>query len=125
MRRAGALTLVALASAVLAAAPATAAIKRAKDRKAGVTFRLNAKHLTMKLSDQADPRVAKKVLGKRVAAACGTNKTTGGSVYDAVFEWPADRASVAVDLERDISRRAAYCLLETTRGADIAVVEFK
>jgi hypothetical protein len=112
------------AGLLVTAVPAAAAVRRAKDRDAGVTFRLNAKHLTMKLSDQPDPRVAKKLLGKRVAAACGTSMT-GGKVYDAVFEWPVDRASVAVDLERDISKKAVFCLLETTRGADIAVVEFK
>jgi hypothetical protein len=119
----GAFAIV-VALALIAAVPASAAVRRAKDRDAGVTFRLNAKHLTMKLSDQPDPRVAKKLLGKRVAAACGTSMT-GGKVYDAVFDWPVDRASVAVDLERDISKKAVFCLLETTRGADIAVVEFR
>jgi hypothetical protein len=79
----------------------------------------------MKLSDQANARVTKKLLGHRVAAACGTS-TRGGKVYDAVFTWPKDRASVGVDLKRDISARAAYCLVEDARsGDDIALVRFR
>jgi hypothetical protein len=121
--RAGVL-IVALAVSTLAVAPASADIKRSKDHKAGVTFRLNSTHLSMKLSDQVDPRAAKKLLGKRVTAACGTKKT-GGKVYYVTFEWPVDRSSFAVDLKGDISAKAAYCLLETVKGSDIAVVEFK
>jgi hypothetical protein len=110
---------------VLAPAGAQAAVVRKKDRRAGVTFRLSGAHLTMKLSEQANARTSKKLLGKRVAAACGTS-TTGGRVYDAVFTWPEQRASVAVDLQRDISSRVAYCLLEDARsGADIALVKFR
>jgi hypothetical protein len=122
VRAAGALIIV----LALAAAPAaTADVVRKKDRRAGVTFRLSGKHLTMKLSEQANARTAKKLLGKRVAAACGTS-TTGGRVYDAVFTWPSERASVGVDLKRDISRRVAYCLLEDARsGGDIALVKFR
>jgi hypothetical protein len=121
MRRA---VVAAVLVAVLAAVPAMAAVRRAKDRKAGVTFRLNAKHLTMKLSDQADPRASKQLLGRRVAAACGTS-STGGKVYDVVFTWPKTRSSVGVDLARDISTRVAFCLLENAKsGDDIALVKF-
>jgi hypothetical protein len=116
---------VAIALALSGATAAHAAVVRKKDRRAGVTFRLSGAHLTMKLSDQANARTSKKLLGKRVAAACGTS-TTGGHVYDKVFTWPEERASVAVDLDRDISSRAAYCLLEDARsGADIALVKFR
>jgi len=122
MRRAIA---AALALALVGAAPAAAAVVRKKDRRAGVTFRLDGRHLTMKLSEQANARTAKKLLGKRVAAACGTS-TTGGRVYDKVFTWPEDRASVGVDLARDISRRVAFCLVENARtGDDIALVKFR
>src|SRR5215218_9765334 len=104
---------------------ATADVVRKKDRRAGVTFRLSGAHLTMKLSEQANARTAKKLLGKRVAAACGTS-TTGGRVYDKVFVWPDERSSAAVDLDRDISTRVAYCLIEDARsGADIALVKFR
>jgi hypothetical protein len=42
-----------------------------------------------------------------------------------VFTWPKDRASVGVDLARDISGRVAYCLIEDARsGGDIALVKF-
>jgi hypothetical protein len=121
--RAGAI----IAALLLAITPvANAAIVRKKDRRAGVTFRLNGAHLTMKLSEQANPRTAKKLLGKRVAAACGTSTTTGGRVYDEVFVWPANRASVAVDFARDISNRVAFCLIEDDRsGTDIALVKFR
>jgi hypothetical protein len=120
--RAGVAIVIAL---MLAFSPAAdAALKRKKDRRAGVTFRLNGAHLTMKLSEQANPRTAKKLLGKRVAAACGTSLRRG-RVYDEVFTWPRERASVAVDLDRDISNRVAYCLLEDAEsGRDIALVEF-
>jgi hypothetical protein len=115
-----------LALALAAAPAATAAVVRKKDRRAGVTFRLSGRHLTMKISEQANPRTQKKLLGKRVAAACGTSTTSGGKVYDKVFVWPKERASVGVDLDRDISRRVAYCLLEDARsGGDIALVEFR
>jgi hypothetical protein len=125
MRRAAA-ALLALALTVGVAAPvADAAVKRKKDRRAGVTFRLSGAHLTMKLSEQPNPRTAKKLLGKRVAAACGTS-TTGGRVYAEEFTWPEERASVAVDFARDISNRVAFCLVENARsGSDIALVEFR
>ena len=114
-----------LGIAAAAAVPATAATVRKKDRRAGVTFRLSGKHLTMKLSEQANARTTKKLLGKRVAAACGT-RTTGGRVYDEVFTWPEERAAAAVDLDRDISRRVAFCLIEDARsGGDIALVKFR
>lgn len=116
---------VALAASLIAAAPALADVKRAKDRAAGVTFRLNGAHLTMKLSEQANPRVSKKLLGKTNIAVCGTNTRTGGRVVEAELTWPENRASVAVDFDRDISKRAVYCLIETeAKGTDIALVQF-
>ena len=120
-----ALALALTTAFAAASAPAAADVVRKKDRRAGVTFRLSGKHLTMKLSEQANARTAKKLLGKRVAAACGTS-ARGGKVYDKVFTWPEERASVAVDLDRDISGRVAWCLLEDARsGGDIALVEFR
>ena len=119
-----ALALALTTALVAASAPAAADVVRKKDRRAGVTFRLSGKHLTMKLSEQANARTAKRLLGKRVAAACGTSNR-GGKVYDKVFTWPEERASMAVDLDRDISSRVAWCLLEDARsGDDIAVVKF-
>jgi hypothetical protein len=116
---------IALAVAVAPTA-ADAAVVRKKDRRAGVTFRLSGRHLTMKLSEQANARTAKKLLGKRVAAACGTSTTTGGRVYAEEFTWPEERASVAVDFDGDISRRVAYCLVENAdSGGDIALVKFR
>ena len=121
------MTAVAL-SALLALACATVAqadVKRAKDRRAGLTFRLDGKRLTMKLSEQANARTVKKLVGNRVAAACGTRRT-GGRVYDAVFTWPDERTSAGVSLKRDISGSAAYCLVEDARsGDDIALVQFR
>ena len=120
-----ALALALTTALVAASAPAVADVVRKKDRRAGVTFRLSGKHLTMKLSEQANARTAKRLLGKRVAAACGTS-SRGGKVYDKVFTWPEDRASVGVDLARDISARVAWCLLEDARsGGDIALVKFR
>jgi hypothetical protein len=120
-----ALALALTAALVVLSAPATADVVRKKDRRAGVTFRLSGKHLTMKLSEQANARTAKRLLGKRVAAACGTSNR-GGKVYDKVFTWPKERASMAVDLDRDISGRVAWCLLEDARsGGDIALVKFR
>lgn len=109
---------------LIAAAPAFADVRRAKDRAAGVTFRLNATHLTMKLSEQADARVSKKLLGKTNVAVCGTNATKGGRIVEAEVTWPKNRASIAVDFDRDISKRVAFCLIETDKGADIALVKF-
>jgi hypothetical protein len=43
-----------------------------------------------------------------------------------VFVRPKDRASVGVDLDRDISRRVAFCLIEDPHcGREIALVEFR
>ena len=114
-----------LALLLVPCVPAQAAVVRKKDRRAGLTFRLAGKHLTMKLSEQANARTTRKLLGKRVAAACGTS-SRGGRVYDAVFTWPDERSSVGVDLARDISGRVAYCLVEDARsGDDIALVKFR
>jgi hypothetical protein len=124
VRRAAA--IITALTLVFTPAVAEAAVVRKKDRRAGVTFRLSGAHLTMKISEQANPRTQKKLLGKRVAAACGTSTTSGGKVYDKVFVWPKERASVGVDLAGDISRRVAYCLLEDARsGGDIALVKFR
>jgi hypothetical protein len=113
---------IALALA-LTPALAHAAVKRKEDRRAGIVFRLSGTHLTMKLRDQGNPRTVKKVVGRRLVAACGTNAERGGTIVDATFTWPEGRSSVAVDFDRDISRRAAYCVLERN-GTDIAVVKF-
>ena len=118
--------LAAVAAGVaLALVPALAhaAVVRKEDRRAGMVFRLSGTHLTMKLREQGNPRTVKKVVGRRLVAACGTNSRSGGTIVDATFTWPSDRSSVAVDFDRDISRRVAYCLLERN-GVDIAVVKF-
>jgi hypothetical protein len=109
----------------LALTPALAygAVKRKEDRRAGIVFRLSGAHLTMKLRDQGNPRTVKKVVGRRLVAACGTNVERGGTIVDVTFTWPEGRSSVAVDFDRDISRRAAYCVLERN-ATDIAVVKF-
>ena len=108
---------------VLAPALAHAAVVRKEDRRAGVVFRLSGTHLTMKLRDQGNPRTVKKLVGRRVVAACGTSVERGGTIVESTFTWPKGRSSVAVDFDRDISRRVAYCLIER-RAADIAVVKF-
>jgi hypothetical protein len=116
--------VLALALALaLVPALAHAAVKRKEDRRAGVVFRLSGTHLTMKLREQGNPRTVKKVVGRRLVAACGTNSQRGGTVVDATFTWPRGRSSVAVDFDRDISRRVAYCVLERN-ATDIAVVMF-
>ena len=107
----------------LVPAIAQAAVKRKEDRRAGVVFRLSGKHLTLKLRDQGNPRTVKKVVGKKLDAACGTNSRSGGTIVHVEFTWPEGRSSVAVDFDRDISRRVAYCVLERN-ATDIAVVMF-
>jgi hypothetical protein len=115
---------VALALSLGLPAAAAAALARKEDKAAGVLFRLDGKHLTMKLREQGNPRTVKKVIGKQLTAACGTNARSGGTIVDATFTWPEGRSSVAVDFVRDISRRVAYCVLEH-KAADIAVVRFR
>jgi hypothetical protein len=118
---------LALVLAIGLATVAEAAIQRKEDRAAGVLFRLNGTHLTMKLREQGNPRTVKKLVGRTVTAACGTSTTgSGGVVVDAEFTWPRDRSTFAVDFPRDISRRVAYCVVEDPRaGRDIAVVQFR
>jgi hypothetical protein len=121
--RSGALAVLVL---LALAGAAQAAAARKEDKRTGVVFRISGKHLTMKLREQPNPRTVKKLVGKRLAAACGTNADRGGSVVDAEFTWPEGRASVAVDFARDISRRVAYCVIESASGGrDIAVVRFR
>jgi hypothetical protein len=122
--RTAALTLAAL---LLLAGAAHAAVARKEDKRTGVLFRLNGKHLTLKLREQANPRAVKKLVGRQLTAACGTSASSGGTVVDAAFTWPEGRSRVAVDFARDVSRRVAYCVVEAagSSGRDIAVVRFR
>jgi hypothetical protein len=116
---------LALALALTPTATAEAALKRAEDRAADVLFRLNGTHLTMKLREQGNPRTVKKLVGRGVAAACGTS-THGGTVVTAEFTWPPERSTFAVDFDKDISATASYCLVEdAASGRDIALVRFR
>lgn len=127
MRRRVALGVAAAAVFLLVAATISeAAVLRQEDRRADVLFRLSGAHLTMKLREQGNPRTTKRLVGKRVAAACGTDNRTGGSVVSKTFTWPRSRSTFGVDFSRDISGRAAYCLIEDARsGDDIALVKFR
>jgi hypothetical protein len=115
---------VALALSLGLPSAAAAALRRKEDKAAGIVFRLKGKHLTMKLREQGNPRTVKKVIGKQLTAACGTNADRGGTIVDATITWPEGRSSVAVDFARDISGRVAYCVLEHD-ATDIAVVRFR
>ena len=120
--RRGLIVALALVAALAVAVPSQAVVKRKKDRRAGVTFRLDGKRLSIRLSEQAPGKTVKRLLGKRVAAVCGTRKRE----YGHTLRWPKEKAVVATELQRDISRRVTFCLVETVRtGDDIAVVKFK
>jgi hypothetical protein len=120
--RRGLTVAIALITALAVAAPSHAVVKRKKDRRAGVTFRLDGKKLSVRLSEQAPGKTVKALLGKRVAAVCGTRKRE----YGHTLRWPKERAVIGTTLQRDISRRATFCLIENARtGKDIAVVQFK
>jgi len=126
-RTTAALALVATAvSAMLStAAEADAATRRATDSQARIRFTLERRVLTTRLLSGAPRRVRRQLYGKRVRAVCGTNFAFDRGVkVRRARTWPRARGRVRFRFDRDISRRAKWCLIEHPRGGDVAFVSF-
>jgi hypothetical protein len=104
-------------------APAHAATKRATDREAGVRFTLVDRVLIVRILESAPRRIRRAIQASRVRVAC-QRYTPARSVSD-TRRWPRARLRLRFRFERNISRAAAWCLLEHRRGGDIAFASFQ
>ena len=104
-------------------APAHAATKRATDREAGVRFTLVDKALTVRILASAPRRIRREIKGSRLRVAC-QRYTPPRSVSD-TRRWPRARVRLTFHFERNISRAAAWCLVEHRKGGDIAFASFQ
>jgi hypothetical protein len=123
------LVLLVLAGSISAAAlpalpAAEAATRRATDTTARIRFTLDDRVLTVRVLRGAPRSVRRKLYGHRIQATCGTAFpfTAGVRVRRTRF-WPSGRRRMRFRFERNISRRAKWCLLER-RGTDVAYVSF-
>jgi hypothetical protein len=117
-----AFALAAVAVTLASSGPADAATRRATDREAGVRFVLDGRQLTVRVLSSAPRRVRRALAAARIRAAC-TRYTPVVTVTD-VRRWPATPRRERYRFGRDISRRAAWCLIEHRRGGDIAFASF-
>lgn len=114
--------------ALVAAAPvvAEAAVKSKAKEEARLT--LDGRRLTVRIYDDPyyhrDPSVSSQVFGKRIGAACGTSfQPRRKNIVTSTRRWPHGMASMSFDFDRDISRGARWCLIES-KGWDVAMVSF-
>ena len=107
----------------LSATPADAAIRRGTDRDASMRFVLDGRVLNVRLLANASAADRRRVQGRRIRAACGTdfNFSRGVRVRQ-TRTWGSERTRLRFTFARDISRRARWCLLEYPRGGDVAFV---
>jgi hypothetical protein len=115
-------TLAIAAVTFACAAPAQAATRRATDREAGVRFVLDGPRLTVRVLSTAPRRVRRALAGRRIKAAC-MRYTPVVAVTD-TRRWSAMPRRTSYRFGRDISKRAAWCLIEHRRGGDIAFANF-
>jgi hypothetical protein len=121
---------VLLVSAAATPVVAEAAVK--SKAKAEVRLTLDGRRLTVRIYDdpyyRGRPSVGRQVFGKRIRAACGRSFRPGPKdVVMSTRRWPRGVASLSFDFDRDISRSARWCLIESAGrdgGRDIAGVSF-
>lgn len=134
-RRRSALIVAGLAGliTVLLSAGAGAATRTKLDRGNELRFTLKGSELTLTIVDRPNvfksPTIQSDLFGKRVWAGCGRSfRTVNRNTFvGSVVEWPRGAGSTSVRLDRDISRRAKWCLVESRgkfAGGDIAFVSF-
>ena len=109
---------------LLAAVPAAdAATRHGTDRDASIRFVLDDRVLTLRLLTVASKSDRRRVQGRSIRAACGTDFAfTRGVRVREIRTWRLGRAYLRLRFDRDISRRAKWCLLEYPRGGDVAFV---
>ena len=105
--------------------PADAATRRATDSQARVRFTLDGRELRARILRDAPRRIRRELFGDRIRAVCGTDFAFDqGTKVRRTRTWPRGRRRVTFRFDRDISRRAKWCLLEHPRGGDIAFASF-
>jgi ribosomal protein L32 len=126
------LVLVAVTLSAVGAEPVQAAVKSELDRRSEVRFTLEGKRLTVTTVDlpnvQQNPSTHGSLLGHRIDAVCGTRFQSSRKtrVVDARW-WPKGATAMTFHFDRDISRRARWCVIESRGkdgGGDLAYVSF-
>jgi len=126
--------LALLMSAVVAATLAPSADAAVKSKvNYDVRLTLEGRELTAKILDRPNrtriPPIRRELFGKRTRAACGTSfrRPRRSNLVTTVHRWPSGATSVSFHFDRDLSRRAKWCLIESAGpdgGADLAFVSF-
>ena len=111
-------------------AVAAASVTRV-DESNGVRFHLNGRRLTLRLAPQrgsSPPDVRRDVWGKGIQAVCSatfSQRRAGNIAESAELVWPRGKKTLRVRLDRDVSSRVRWCLLEGDSGGDVASVTFR
>ena len=115
--------LLAVGLLLCAVPSADAATRRGTDREASIRFVLDGRDLTVRLLASASARDRRRVQGRRIRAACGTDFVfTRGVRVGETRTWRSGSTRLRFRFSRDISSRAKWCLLEYPRGGDVAFV---
>lgn len=111
-----------LACVAALAVEASADRRAGVDRRAGFAFELSDTALTVQVRS-GDARA--QVFGKVVTAICTSTYTfRAGSRVVQSLTWPDGQDALTFTFDRDISRAAKACLLESDGGSDLAEVGF-
>lgn len=102
------------------------------DRGEGVRLTLDGTRLTATVIPRANhrrtPPLLSELSGKRIRVGCSTSfRPRRSKPVLRIERWPKGATSASFDLKRDISRRARWCLIESTGkhgGGDLAFVSF-
>jgi hypothetical protein len=118
---------LAVAALLALASPASAAVRTATDRRAGVAFRLDGRVLTLRLLPSAPRSVRRELRGGSVLAACFSDlaRADAGVVVLAQRDWPRGRAVLRVRFPLDVSRLASGCSVGSGEGDPVAQVVFR
>jgi hypothetical protein len=120
-------------TAALVPPGASAATWTKLDRRNELRFKLKGSELTLTIIERRNfiriPTTRRELFGKRLWVGCGTSfrAVNRDTVVGAVVRWPHGAESISVRLDRDISRRAKWCLVESRgefAGGDLAFVSF-
>ncbi|HYI80841.1 MAG TPA: hypothetical protein VEW67_08275 [Thermoleophilaceae bacterium] len=104
------------------------------DRGNELRFKLKGSELTLTIVERRNfiriPTTRSELFGKRLWVGCGTSfrAVNRDTVVGALVRWPRGAESISVPLDRDISRRAKWCLVESRgefAGGDLAFVSFR
>lgn len=129
----GVVVLLGLCATVPLVDEAKATMREKSDRGNELRFSLDGSMLTLAIFDRPNllqsPTIQDDLFGQRVWAGCGTSfrVVSRRTVIGRVVRWPQSVNRISVQLSRDVSRRAKWCLVEARgrfAGGDIAFVSF-